>query len=467
VQADRALAAGSSATAAATPPSSAKPKPASVKQKKAAPVKNVKAPKARKPQAPKKARAAIPTKPPADIPVVTEAASVWEGCLDRRDLPALASRIGMEQTRLESLLQDQSLFESEESSCVPYVGATGGEGGAASAMFQPKSGSTPVVALRKTSDGVTVTPGACDCPEPIRRVLTAPARDVIDASEEVLAGLPANVRWQLNILAPQMIARVAGADAYTLRVTVERHGDLQPEHLQSLELLDSATGKRADGVWWLERPDGPGVFVGMEGVAYERLLWESPVKYVQISRGVGPALTTFWRRVAAPKGSTTAKPTVLRGYTVRGTHQGIDLLAAKGVEVHAVGDATVTWAGFQRGGYGNLIILDHGRGYQTYYAHLSRILPGVKAGTKVGRGDIIGLVGSTGHSTAPHLHFETRKDAKYLDPFDETRQLEFWLLTPDDQERLAMEMLAQTPDVSADSASVAVPDRTATDSNRR
>jgi murein DD-endopeptidase MepM/ murein hydrolase activator NlpD len=149
--------------------------------------------------------------------------------------------------------------------------------------------------------------------------------------------------------------------------------------------------------------------------------------------------------VPAKKGS--GKPTVVRTIKVPGYHLGVDMTAPKGTDVHAVGDAKVAFAG-RRGGYGNLIILDHGRGYETYYAHLSKIQKGIKAGVPISRGDVIGLVGSTGRSTAPHLHFETRKDNRYLDPFDETRQLGFWLLTADDQERLAMQLLSAAPGVA-------------------
>jgi murein DD-endopeptidase MepM/ murein hydrolase activator NlpD len=367
----------------------------------------------------------------------------------------LASRLGMDEKRLWGLLTEEGLPVSDDGECIPYVAATGGEGGAASATFQrmePENGKPPIVAVRKTEDGVTVTPGACDCPEPIRRVLTVPSRDITDLSNEVMASTSRDVLWQLEIVVPQMIAglsleRAAGREAgkapvddpYTVRVVLERLAENEPEHLESIELNDTATGKRLDGVWWLDRPGGPGVFIGMEGLAYERLLWQSPVKYVVKSRGVGPGTTTVRQRVKAPKGS--AKATVLRYVKIRRYHLGADLMAAKGTEVNAVGDATVTFAGRQ-GGFGNLIILDHGRGYQTYYAHLSVIGRGIKPGVSVSRGEVIGLVGSTGHSTAPHLHFETRKDGKYLDPFDDTRQLGFWLLTADDQERLAMELLA-------------------------
>jgi murein DD-endopeptidase MepM/ murein hydrolase activator NlpD len=166
------------------------------------------------------------------------------------------------------------------------------------------------------------------------------------------------------------------------------------------------------------------------------------VRYVRVSRGVGASVTTWRRRVPAKKGS--AKSTTVQTTHVAGYHLGVDMMAPKGTDVHAVGDATVGFAGRRRG-FGNVIILDHGRGYQTYYAHLSKIGKGIKAGAQVARGEVIGLVGSTGHSTAPHLHFETRKDARYLDPFDETRELGFWLLTPDEQEKLAMQILSATP----------------------
>jgi murein DD-endopeptidase MepM/ murein hydrolase activator NlpD len=401
---------------------------------------------------PKKKRAPkplVPSKPPAEIPEVTETASVWRGCLESRDVPTMAISLGVEQSRLTQLLDDLSVMKTETAKCVPFVAAKGGEGGAVSALFERPDaapGESSILAIRKTSDGITVTPGACDCPQPLRRTVDFGFLDA--ATSEAYASIPANVRWQLDTLMPQIGAKLAAktdndaaAAPYTTRVTLERRSETDAEYLRSVEIED-ATGKRVDGAWWLDRPGAPGVLVGMDGVAYERLLWQSPVRYSMVTRGVGPSATTFFRRVAAPKGSKAK--TTTKSYTSREYHLGVDLLAPKGTEVHAVGDARVVFAG-RMGGFGKLIILEHGLGYQTYYAHLSVIQPWTTVGAKVSRGDIIGLVGSTGHSTAPHLHFETRRDSKYIDPFDDAHQLGFWLLTPDDQERLAMEMLAPAP----------------------
>ncbi|MCQ2375144.1 MAG: peptidoglycan DD-metalloendopeptidase family protein [Salinivirgaceae bacterium] len=95
-------------------------------------------------------------------------------------------------------------------------------------------------------------------------------------------------------------------------------------------------------------------------------------------------------------------------------HNGIDLTAPVGTQVHATGDGVVVSAGFSSGGYGKKVIIDHGFGYKTLYAHLNDTY--VKVGKKVKRGDIIGEVGNTGRSTAPHLHYEVRKNDKTENP---------------------------------------------------
>ncbi|MCM1035879.1 MAG: M23 family metallopeptidase [Bacteroides sp.] len=86
-------------------------------------------------------------------------------------------------------------------------------------------------------------------------------------------------------------------------------------------------------------------------------------------------------------------------------HEGMDFSAAPGTPVYATGRGRVISAGWNSG-YGNLIEIDHGYGYVTRYAHLSKI--GVSAGQTVSRGDLIGEVGNTGKSTGPHLHYEVR-----------------------------------------------------------
>ncbi len=103
-------------------------------------------------------------------------------------------------------------------------------------------------------------------------------------------------------------------------------------------------------------------------------------------------------------------------YKVTKFHEGIDFTASVGTEIYSTGDGTVSKIERTRGGYGNCIIVNHGFGYQTVYAHLSKIE--VKRGEKVKRGQVIGRVGNTGKSTAPHLHYEVRKNNKSVDPIN-------------------------------------------------
>ena len=94
-------------------------------------------------------------------------------------------------------------------------------------------------------------------------------------------------------------------------------------------------------------------------------------------------------------------------------HEGIDLGAAYGTPIAAAGAGMVIYAGWL-GGYGNLTVIDHGGGLSTAYGHQSSI--GVSVGQQVAQGQIIGNVGSTGHSTGPHLHFEVRVNGQAVDP---------------------------------------------------
>ncbi len=94
-------------------------------------------------------------------------------------------------------------------------------------------------------------------------------------------------------------------------------------------------------------------------------------------------------------------------YGFHRAHTGVDFGAPTGTRVKATGDATVAFAG-RKGGYGNLVILRHGNGFETYYAHLSAFASGIRTGRTVNQGQVIAYVGSTGASTGPHLHYEVR-----------------------------------------------------------
>jgi len=96
-------------------------------------------------------------------------------------------------------------------------------------------------------------------------------------------------------------------------------------------------------------------------------------------------------------------------------HKGVDIKAVTGTEVHVAADGVVITADPVSGGYGRLVVVDHGGNVQTYYAHLSKIL--VHAGQELHRGDTLGLVGSSGRATAPHLHYEVHVGGAPLNPY--------------------------------------------------
>jgi len=117
-------------------------------------------------------------------------------------------------------------------------------------------------------------------------------------------------------------------------------------------------------------------------------------------------------------------------YKIKKFHEGMDFTASTGTEVYATGDGIVEKVKQSYRGYGKRVIINHGFGYKTRYAHLADF--NVRKGQKVKRGDVIGYVGNTGLSTAPHLHYEVEKGGKKINPV----HYYFNDLSPDQYEKM-------------------------------
>ena len=147
------------------------------------------------------------------------------------------------------------------------------------------------------------------------------------------------------------------------------------------------------------------------------------------------------RRFGAPKSPPSLWPVIGRlmdGFGRRtdpfsgegSFHKGVDITAPTGTAVRNTADGVVVQAEMVTGGYGRLVIIDHGGGFQTYYAHLSKIL--VHAGQELHRGEVIGLVGTSGRTTAPHLHYEVHVGGAPMNPYKYLANSPVFRQTPKD-----------------------------------
>lgn len=159
-------------------------------------------------------------------------------------------------------------------------------------------------------------------------------------------------------------------------------------------------GKVIEGYYFSEGLDEEGVLIEgyyhPTGESVQKIFLKNPVDFKYISSG----FTTGQRYVEA--------------FNVSTGHRAVDYAAASGTPIRAVGDGTVTFAGWSTAGYGNLTSIRHNSVFSTNYAHQSRIA--VSYGQHVTQGQIIGYVGSTGFSTGPHLHFEMVKNGTKINP---------------------------------------------------
>ncbi len=148
--------------------------------------------------------------------------------------------------------------------------------------------------------------------------------------------------------------------------------------------------------FWFEPRKGKAEFFDEKGCAMQSSLLRTPLRYDHIS-------SRFNLRRKHP---------ILKRVI---PHLGVDFAASPGTIVRAAADGTVRFAG-EKGANGLLVYLHHDGGYETFYAHLSRISRGIRRGARVQQRQVIGAVGNTGRSTGPHLHFAVKRNGKFVDP---------------------------------------------------
>lgn len=141
------------------------------------------------------------------------------------------------------------------------------------------------------------------------------------------------------------------------------------------------------------------------------VLAEDKEKFLEAIPAIQPVSNEDLTRMASGYGYRTDPFTKVRKF-----HYGMDFTAPRGTPIYAAGDGVVKRADAGSSGYGNHIRIDHGYGYVSLYAHLYKY--NVKKNQKVKRGDVIGFVGSTGRSEAPHLHYEVFKDGERINPIN-------------------------------------------------
>ena len=211
------------------------------------------------------------------------------------------------------------------------------------------------------------------------------------------AGIPDAITMQMaNILASRIdfMRDLRKGDSFRIVYETHSHDGIESSAGRILALEFNNRDKSHQAVWYAPS-DSKGSYYDFEGRSLRGAFLRTALKFSRIS-------STFGMRKHPIHGRFTG-------------HKGVDYAAPTGTPIHATADGTVHFIGSQRG-YGKTIILSHHGKYSTLYAHQSRFAKGIKKGSKVSQGDLIGYVGATGWATGPHLHYEFRVNNKPVDP---------------------------------------------------
>jgi murein DD-endopeptidase MepM/ murein hydrolase activator NlpD len=175
-----------------------------------------------------------------------------------------------------------------------------------------------------------------------------------------------------------------------------RKGQQKKTALRILAAELTSAGQKFTAIYF-EKQKGQGNYYNLEGRSLARSFLRFPLEFTNITSEFAHARFHPILKVNVP-------------------HTGVDFAAKRGTPVRAVGDGVITLADWN-GVYGKMVEIQHGSTYTTRYAHLERFAEGIRDGTAITKGQVIGYVGSTGRATGPHLHFELYKDQQYVDPF--------------------------------------------------
>lgn len=186
-------------------------------------------------------------------------------------------------------------------------------------------------------------------------------------------------------------AQVRPGDAFTVLYSVDAEGDGAAEILYA-SLLAGGVERR---FYRFKSGDADVDFFDPDGRTGDKFLLRKPMARGVFRSGFGMRRHPILRR--------------------RRMHKGVDWAAPRGTRIYAAGDGVVKQAGW-KAGYGRWVSIRHKNGYETGYAHQSRIAKGIKPGVRVKQGQVIGYVGSTGFSTGPHLHYEVRVNGRHVNP---------------------------------------------------
>lgn len=320
-----------------------------------------------------------------------------EGTIQRGDTLASAlARLKIDDLDIQRLLETESVRQLASGiRAGKHIQATTGPDGAL-LNIQFERGDSPALLVRRQGDGFIAEEQA----ELLEtRVVMRSGRIVSSlygATDS--AGIPDRIADQMaETFSTQLDFRedLRRGDTFSLIYTVNyRNGEpVAAGKLLAAEFVNA--GKPYRAVLFRD-PFGSETYYTPEGESLKKGFLRSPLEFSRVT-------SSF---------SNSRKHPV---YGFHRAHTGVDFGAPTGTRVKATGDAVVKFAG-RKGGYGNLVILRHHNGFETYYAHLSAFASGIRPGRAVGQGQVIAYVGSTGASTGPHLHYEVRIAGKPHNP---------------------------------------------------